>query len=80
MLFWHGVPYLIDHGAALTFHHNWAARGSGYDPGAGYNARDHALLASNPDLDGADAALAPLLTRELLTAVVAQVPAGWLVD
>ena len=27
MLFWHGAPYLIDHGATLTFHHNWAAPG-----------------------------------------------------
>jgi hypothetical protein len=23
MLFWHGRLHLIDHGAALTFHHNW---------------------------------------------------------
>ena len=23
MLFWHRRPYLIDHGAALTFHHHW---------------------------------------------------------
>ena len=26
MLFWHGRPYLIDHGATLTFHHNWPRR------------------------------------------------------
>ena len=26
MLFWHGRLQLIDHGAALTFHHNWPAR------------------------------------------------------
>ena len=30
MLFWHGRPYLIDHGAALTFHHSW----TGFDPRA----------------------------------------------
>jgi len=23
MLRWHGAPYLIDHGATLTFHHGW---------------------------------------------------------
>src|SRR5205823_4695727 len=23
LLFWHGRPYLIDHGSALTFHHTW---------------------------------------------------------
>ena len=25
MLFWHGSPYLIDHGATLTFQHAWSA-------------------------------------------------------
>ena len=24
MLRWHGAPYLIDHGATLTFHHGWS--------------------------------------------------------
>src|SRR5918997_2915818 len=24
LLFWHGSPYLIDHGATLTFHHSWS--------------------------------------------------------
>jgi hypothetical protein len=52
MLFWHGAPYLIDHGAALTFHHNWAA-GTVVRP---YDASDHALLTSAPDLDAAEAA------------------------
>ena len=51
MLFWHGAPYLIDHGAALTFHHNWTVRGGSRRP---YDAREHALLGAHPDLDAAD--------------------------
>ncbi|HEU5006279.1 MAG TPA: hypothetical protein VFT67_04855, partial [Jatrophihabitantaceae bacterium] len=58
MLFWHGAPYLIDHGAALTFHHRWPARATAW----AYDAREHALLGCAPDVDAADAALAPLVT------------------
>jgi hypothetical protein len=76
MLFWHGGPYLIDHGATLTFHHHW--------PGAAawvarpYDAADHVLLGAAPALDDADAALAPRVTEELLAGVVAAVPGEWL--
>jgi hypothetical protein len=76
MLFWHGAPYLIDHGAALTFHHNWAAT---IAPRA-YDARDHALLGCSPDLDDADATLTPMVTDQLVTQVVALVPEVWLID
>jgi hypothetical protein len=78
LLHWHGRPYLIDHGATLTFQHNWATA----DRWAGrpYGARDHVLIGCAPDGAGADAALAPLVTRDLLTAVVADVPPDWLGD
>jgi hypothetical protein len=82
MLRWHGAPYLIDHGATLTFHHGW----SGPEPpevvaaGAArpYDASAHVLLTASPDLDAADAALAPLVTPELVRAAVARVPDRWL--
>ncbi|MCZ2850412.1 HipA family kinase [Modestobacter sp. VKM Ac-2978] len=76
MLFWHGRLHLIDHGAALTFHHNW--------PGApaavprAYDAAQHALVECDPDVVAADAALAPQVTGPLLTEVLAQVPDAWL--
>ncbi|QXG75124.1 aminotransferase class I and II [Modestobacter sp. L9-4] len=76
MLFWHGRLYLIDHGAALTFHHHW--------PGApaavtrAYDAAQHALIECAPDVPAADAALGRLVTRPLLTDVLAQVPDAWL--
>lgn len=78
MLFWHGGPYLIDHGATLTFQHAWAGAGSwARRP---YDATDHVLLGSAPDLDAADAALAPRVTAELLRAAVDAVPERWLCD
>ncbi|HEV7727653.1 MAG TPA: HipA family kinase [Modestobacter sp.] len=76
MLFWHGRLQLIDHGATLTFHHNW--------PGApaavtrAYDASQHALVECDPDVPAADAALAPGVTRALLTEVLALVPDAWL--
>ncbi len=39
MLFWHGRLYLIDHGATLTFHHNWPAADGA--PARPYDAADH---------------------------------------
>jgi hypothetical protein len=79
MLRWHGSPYLIDHGATLTFHHGWSGPSTEV-AGAErpYDATAHVLLGAAPDLDGADAALAPLVTPELLRAVVALVPDRWL--
>jgi hypothetical protein len=76
LLHWHGRPYLIDHGATLTFQHNWSTA----DRWAAqpYDARDHVLLDCGPDVPGADAALAPLVTRDLVAAAVADVPADWL--
>lgn len=74
MLLWHGAPYLIDHGASLTFHHSWGASATG----AGYDAREHALLGCSPDVDAADAVLAPLVSEAVLAAAVAEVPDEWL--
>jgi hypothetical protein len=76
MLLWHGVVRLIDHGAALIFHHAlggldaWTTRP--------YDASTHALAGVAADLDDADASLAPLVTDDLLMRVVADVPDEWL--
>ncbi|TCK21889.1 HipA family kinase [Pseudonocardia endophytica] len=78
MLLWHRGPYLIDHGATLTFAHAWSAA-PGF-AGRPYDASDHVLLGCHPDLDGADRALAPLVTPEVLADVTALVPDEWLAD
>ncbi|QUX25393.1 aminotransferase class I and II [Nocardiopsis sp. MT53] len=76
MVVWHGEPYLIDHGATLIFHHSWA--NADRFVGRAYDASDHVLLPSSPDLAAADAAFAPLVTEGLLRDVVGLVPDVWL--
>jgi hypothetical protein len=66
--------WLIDHGAALVFHHRWDAS----DPAKAYDFRHHALGHYAPDVRAADAELAPKVTRELLRDIVAEVPDAWL--
>ncbi|ORT60953.1 HipA family kinase [Streptomyces sp. CB03238] len=78
MLVWHGEPWLIDHGATMIWHHNWpGAEASAAKP---YDASDHVLTSFGPDVAGAAAELAPLVTEDLLTEVAADVPDEWLVD
>jgi hypothetical protein len=76
MLFWHGRLQLIDHGAALTFHHNWP--GAAAAVARPYDATTHALLECEPQVATADADLAPLVTRPALEEVLALVPDAWL--
>ncbi len=76
MLFWHGSPYLIDHGATLTFQHAWSGAAAWVE--RSYDAADHVLLGCGPDLDAADAALAPRVTPELVRAAADAVPDQWL--
>ncbi|MER5943209.1 HipA family kinase [Streptomyces sp. NPDC001928] len=68
--------WLIDHGAALVFHHRWDTS----DPAKAYDFRHHALGHYGPDVRAADAELAPKVTEELLRAITAEVPDAWLLD
>ncbi|WP_370079769.1 HipA family kinase [Streptacidiphilus sp. MAP12-16] len=76
LMVWHQRLWLIDHGAALIFHHRWSAADEAV--ARRYPMTDHALGAFRPDLGAADAALAPLVTEELLREVVGLVPDEWL--
>ncbi|MCN9240960.1 hypothetical protein NGF19_09160 [Streptomyces sp. RY43-2] len=76
LLMWHGDLWLIDHGATMIWQHNWpGAEASAARP---YDARDHALAPFAPDVAGAAAELAPLVTEELLTEVTGRIPDEWL--
>ncbi|MFF9313238.1 HipA family kinase [Streptomyces sp. NPDC014748] len=68
--------WLIDHGAALVFHHRWDTSA----PDKAYDFRHHALGRYGPDVRAADAELAPRVTPELLRTVLAEVPDAWLAD
>jgi hypothetical protein len=77
MLWWHKVLYLIDHGAALYFQHNWPSR----DAMARSRfpaVRDHVLLRWASRLEEADRRLRPRLDEAFFTRLAALVPEGWL--
>jgi HipA-like protein len=77
MLMWHRKLWLIDHGAALYFHHGW---GDGVDRSASPFAaiKDHVLLKFANALDEADSAMTARITPALVQEVVALVPDAWL--
>ena len=76
LLVWHGDIWLIDHGSALYFQHNWAAA----RPLAPFDAKDHVLRRAAADVAGAHRALAPQITPALLDEVLGLVPDGWFGD
>jgi hypothetical protein len=72
-----GRVWLIDHGAALFFHHRWPGwRDRIQSPFA--QIADHVLLDAAGDLTAADARLRPRLDKSTLTAIVESVPEEWL--
>lgn len=76
LLRWHGRLWLIDHGAALYFHHDWSRPSRPQDPFA--PIREHVLLPCAASLLEADARLAARLPRATLEAIVQALPAPWL--
>ena len=78
MLIWHKELWLIDHGAALYFHHKW-----GNSPGEQAlkpfaHIKDHVLLPKASMLDVADKECRAILTNEVIHAIVAMIPDAWL--
>jgi hypothetical protein len=77
LLVWHGRLWLIDHGAALYFHH-------APDPAPGHErtpfaaVAEHVLLPFAGSIEAADGRLAPQVTDALLEEVVGEVPDEWL--
>jgi hypothetical protein len=69
--------WLIDHGAALPFHHDWAAV-TEQTPLRREAPHEHLFEAAATRLVEWDPLLASLLTRERLTDAVAEVPASFL--
>ncbi len=77
MLLWHKRLMLIDHGAALYFHH---APGSFLERSAAPFAqiKDHVLLSAASALHEADALLKSRLAPALLQEIVRTIPDAWL--
>jgi hypothetical protein len=77
LLWWHRRLWLIDHGAALYWHHA-SSHPLDHERDRFEPIRDHVLLPYAASITEADARLAPRLTAELLADVGAAVPAIWL--
>lgn len=77
MLVWHKKLWLIDHGAALYFHHAWTRQD---DPAQNpfKLIKDHVLLPYADALAEVDGQLKSLLTADRLGAIVGLVPDDWL--
>ena len=73
LLVWHGDIWLIDHGAALYFHHDWSRA----DPAKPYDARNHVLRERATKIQQAHEKLAPLITVRTVEEVIADVPSDW---
>jgi len=80
LLLWHGNLWVIDHGAALYFHHAWGGGVTAPDRFAAqpWSAEDHIFGQHAGDLPAADAELRDLLGPEVFAEVLAQVPDAWL--
>jgi hypothetical protein len=79
LLMWHQRLWLIDHGAALIFHHQW----DGYLERAAApftTIKDHVLLARADRLAEIDAPMAERLPADEIRRIVALVPDDWLED
>jgi len=78
LLLWEGGLWLIDHGAALYFHHAWAGAAA-HATGRFAPVRDHVLLKQASKLPEADASLRPRIAATLAAGLLDEVPDTWLV-
>jgi hypothetical protein len=78
MLIWHRRLWLIDHGAALYFHHSWnhyLKRSRDPFPAI----KDHVLLRFASALETVEAKMTERLTPDIIDRIVKLIPDTWLV-
>jgi len=80
LLVWRRRPWLIDHGAALYAHHDWASVDEARTRTPFPLIRDHVLLARAGDLLEADRELSALLEGDAIAAIVADLPDALLTE
>jgi hypothetical protein len=80
LLLWHGDVWVIDHGAALYFHHAWVNGLTTPERFAGqpWDPENHVLRSRTSALPAVDAEVAGLLGREVFAEILADVPDTWL--
>jgi hypothetical protein len=77
MLMWHRKLWLIDHGAALYFHHSWTDMDR-RSKDAFALIKDHILLPFAGALETADKAMTAAITEAVIGQVVELIPDEWL--
>jgi hypothetical protein len=80
LLVWQRGAWLIDHGAALYAHHDWASVDDARTVTNFPLIRSHVLLAGAGDLAAADAECARRLSPEVIASIVDAVPDDLLLD
>ena len=79
MLTWQKELWLIDHGAALFFHHTWHNwEEQSIKPFV--QIKDHVLLPQAGELDKADIFMKENISPDKIQAVVALIPDSWLIN
>lgn len=82
LLWWRSELWLIDHGAALYFHHMWQNYSTdqmavrSHQPFA--PIRDHVLLPRATEIGAVDRELAARLNEDILPGIAAAIPDEWL--
>jgi HipA-like protein len=77
MLMWHRRLWLIDHGAALYFHHSWSDMDQrSKDPFR--LVKEHILLPFATSIEAVDEAMTALFTEEVIKGIVELIPDDWI--
>lgn len=80
LLIWNRQPWLIDHGAALYAHHDWASVDEARTRTPFPLIKSHVLLAESGDIARADEEMAAAITDDTIEQVVGNVPDELLSD
>ena len=79
LLMWHRKLWLIDHGAALYFHHTWTDMDRrSKDPFL--LIKEHILLPFATAIETADKEMTAVITGEVIKGVVDLIPDDWMMD
>ena len=79
MLMWHRKLRLIDHGAALYFHHDWSDwQARSVLPFA--QIKNHVLLPFASRIAQVDEGMRAAITPQVISEIVGQIPDSWLCD
>lgn len=76
MLMWHKKLWLIDHGASLIFHYDWANAAKKAKQ-AFPLIKDHVLLKFAKDLSKADAQMKAKITESEISRIIKMIPDDW---